>query len=107
MALVTAVYEATKPFPQGEAFGLTAQVRRSAISIPSNIAEGFGRQAAGDYIRFLTIARGSLFELETQLEIAFNLDLLAGPAYSEMSRECREISRMLSSLITKIRSTDP
>ena len=70
MALVTAVYQISSKFPQSELFGITNQMRRSAISIPSNIAEGFGRNSSQDYLRFLYIARGSLYEMETQIQIA-------------------------------------
>ena len=70
MELVTAVYAIPKVFPKEEQYGLTAQIRRSAVSVPSNIAEGYGRNSTLDYTRFLQIARGSLYELQTQLEIA-------------------------------------
>jgi four helix bundle protein len=72
MVVVTDVYRITGRFPREEMFGLTSQMRRCAVSIPSNIAEGYGRQATGDYICFLQIALGSLYELQTQLEIAHN-----------------------------------
>ena len=73
MGLVTDVYAITKDFPKEEQYGLTAQIRRSAVSVPSNIAEGYGRKSTLDYIRFLQIACGSLYELQTQLEISVNL----------------------------------
>ena len=66
MALVTDVYRVTRVFPKNEQYGLTSQLRRCAVSIPSNIAEGYGRRASNDYLRFLSIANGSLFELQTQ-----------------------------------------
>ena len=74
MVLVTDVYRASSEFPTHERYGLSSQIRRCAVSIPSNIAEGFGRHSATDYIRFLTIANGSLYELQTQIEIALNLE---------------------------------
>ena len=73
MELVTKIYHHTKSFPGEERYGLTLQLRRSSVSLPSNMAEGYGRNSTQDYIRFLRIANGSLFELQTQLEIAFNL----------------------------------
>ncbi|MGQ7944808.1 four helix bundle protein [Flavobacterium sp. WC2509] len=68
--MTTKIYDNTKTFPKEEIFGLTSQLRRCAISIPSNIAEGFGRDSKNEFIRFLKISVGSLFELQTQLEIA-------------------------------------
>lgn len=76
MLLVKDIYEATKLFPRDEQFGLTGQMRRSAISIPSNIAEGAGRRGNKEWTRFLYIALGSLSELETQIEIAEMLDYI-------------------------------
>jgi four helix bundle protein len=77
MQLVTEVYLITRKLPKDETYGLIAHVRRSSISIPSNIAEGYGRKSTNDYIRFLQIAIGSLYELQTQLEICLNLKYLS------------------------------
>ena len=77
MTLVTQVYRATDTFPRREIYGLTNQVRRSAVSVASNIAEGKGRLSKREYVQFLSRARGSLCELETQLEIAVNLGYVA------------------------------
>ena len=74
--LVRNIYEITKGFPQEEMYCLTSQIRKSAISIPSNVAEGCGRHSQKDTVHFLHIARGSLFELETQLYIAYDLNYL-------------------------------
>ena len=93
----------TNRFPREEAFGLTSQLRRCAISVPSNIAEGFGRQLSGDYSRFLTVSRGSLFELQTQLELGEDLGFLSTEAREPLEDQAQEIGRMLSSLITKVR----
>lgn len=100
MALVAKVYALSSSFPSEEKFGLTSQIRRSAISIPSNIAEGWGRLTSKSYLQFLRVARGSLFELETQLEIA----VMVGYCNSvdEISRGITEISKMLQALINKI-----
>ena len=74
--LVTAVYQLTKSFPKDELYGLTNQIRRCVISVPSNIAEGCGRQTTKDTIHFLYISRGSLYELETQLFVASDLEYI-------------------------------
>ena len=75
--LATRIYEVTRSFPKEEAFGLTSQMRRCSVSIPSNIAEGHGRNSTGDYLCFLQIATGSLCELQTQLVIANNLSFFS------------------------------
>ena len=102
MELVTETYNHTKSFPEEERYGLTSQLRRSSVSLPSNMAEGYGRNSTQDYIRFLRIANGSLFEMQTQLEIAFNLGFLKEESFSVLFDLSREIERMLSSLIRKI-----
>jgi four helix bundle protein len=102
IALVTAIYTMTKKFPRDEIYGLSMQIRRCAVSIPSNIAEGYGRNATKDYLRFLHIAIGSLYELQTQEQIAFNLNYFDKETYTRIDESSREIERMLSSLIRKI-----
>ena len=102
MLLVTEIYAASNSFPIQEMYGLTNQLRRSAVSIPSNIAEGYGRHSTGDYKRFLQIAVGSLFELQTQVEIAFNLKYLAKDKFDTILGNTKELDRMLLSLIKKI-----
>ena len=102
MKLVTQIYLITKRFPKEELYGLTPQIRRSCVSIPSNIAEGYGRNSTNDYVRFLQIASGSLYELQTQLEICLNLDYLSKQRFEEIYEQSREIERMLSSLIKKV-----
>ena len=93
---VTEIYEITKNFPKGEMFGLTSQIRRAAISIPSNIAEGAARKNKLEFIQFLHIALGSYSELETQLIIAGNLKYLE---YDKLSSELSMIGKMLVKLI--------
>ena len=100
--LVTTVYELTKGFPATENYGLTSQVQRAAVSIPSNIAEGFGRRSNQDFARFLQMAKGSLFELQTQLEIANNLNYLNQDQLGSFGQSSLEIEKMLGSLISKI-----
>ena len=102
MQLVTDTYQITLNFPKEELYGLTSQIKRCSISIPSNMAEGYGRNSTEDYLRFLKISRGSLYELQTQIEIAFNLHYIKKDAFDRMNEAGREIERMVSSLITKI-----
>lgn len=104
MNLVTDIYQLTRNFPQAEMFGLTSQLRRASISIPSNIAEGYGRNTSKDYLRYLQIALGSLYEIQTQLEIASNLHFLEIFDFNKMISLCLEIERMLTSLIAKIKA---
>ena len=103
MRLVIRVYESTHAFPNEEKYGLTSQLRRCAVSIPSNIAERYGRRSTGDYVRFLQIAMGSLYELQTQFEIAFALRYIRQESLDEALASSQEIERMLSSLIAKIK----
>ena len=86
--IVTNVYQLTSGFPEEEKFGLVSQIRRSAVSIPSNIAEGYGRNSDSELSRFLNISRGSSYELETQLIISFNLGYIS-------SEQLEIIARML------------
>ena len=103
MALVKRVYEVTRAFPHEEMFGLTSQMRRAAVSIPSNIAEGYGRIYDKERINFLSIALGSASELETQLMISEDLWFTANGDNAELSSLNNEVIRMLTSLIKGIR----
>jgi len=103
MTLVTAIYQSTQKFPKEELFGLTSQLRRCSVSIPSNIAEGSGRESDKDYVRFLNISVGSLFELQTQLEIAKNIDYLTQEEFNKQYEDTRELERMLISFIKKVK----
>ena len=96
MALVTAVYEATQKFPSQEMYGLTAQLRRAAVSVPSNLAEGAARTGRKEFAQFLSVAKGSLSELETQLLIAANLGYL--DQKHAIFEQIEEVSRLLSGL---------
>lgn len=104
MTYVTEIYKVSKSFPREENFGLTSQMRRSSVSIPSNIAEGYGREGLNDYIWFLNIAISSLFELQTQIEIAFNLKYINQKKFDKLFELSREIERMLSSFIKSLKS---
>ena len=99
---VEAIYSATHGWPQDERFGLISQVRRAAVSVPSNIAEGCARRSTGDFVRFLSISRGSLAEVETQLIIATRLGYLDEPTQASLLEAADELSRMLAGLIAKL-----
>ena len=100
---VTKIYRITQHLPQEELYGLTSQMRRTAVSIPSNIAEGFGRKSTNEFKRFLQISMGSLFELKTQLEISKNLGFLSSNEFDELFNDLREIEIMLTSFINSIK----
>ena len=102
MELTRIIYTLTKRFPQGEIFGLTNQIRRAVVSIPSNIAEGFGRNSDKQFIHFLKIAKGSAAELETQLLISRDLSYLTAKDAKSTVALYDEIARMLGALIRNI-----
>lgn len=106
MDLVTKIYKLTHQFPKEELFGLTSQIRRSAISIPSNIAEGYGRDSNKEYLRFLNISISSLFEMQTQIEIAKNINYLNEADFEKLYEDSREVERMMSSFIRKIKERE-
>ncbi len=99
MQLVTDVYRVSTNFPQQEMYGLVNQMRKAAVSIPSNIAEGAGRQTSKEFIQFLHIAQGSLSELDTQLEITNRLGFLSQKDWSELEAMMNRIDKMVSGLI--------
>ena len=98
MEFVTDIYRVTRNFPKDELYALTAQIRRAAVSVPSNLAEGHGRNSRKEFRQFIGQARGSLTELETQLEIARNLGYLEPTAASELLAKATEIAKMLNGL---------
>lgn len=102
MNLVTNVYRAVEDFPDFEKFGLISQIRRSSVSIPTNIAEGFGRRSQKEFRRFLNISMGSLFELQTELEVSHNLGFLEQNLFNEIYEDTREVERMISSFISTL-----
>lgn len=102
MEIVREVYRSTGTFPQKELYGLATQMQRSAVSIPSNVAEGFNRYHNKEYRQFLYVALGSCAELETQIEIAFDLKYIDDNRRDLLLERLDHESRMLSSLIRKV-----
>lgn len=102
MALVTEIYRATATFPKEEMYGLSSQIRRAAVSIPSNIAEGQARPTRGEFRQFLGHARGSMAELETQLLIAENLNYLNNS--EQLFHQAAEVARLLNGLINSLKT---
>jgi four helix bundle protein len=104
MALVSEIYLSTQSFPANERFGLTAQIRRAAVSIPSNIAEGQGRCTTGEFRQFLGHARGSLLEVETQIFLAMNLGYLSQSQGGALFTRVSELGRILNGLINSLKN---
>ncbi len=100
------VYRLTREFPKSETYGLVTQMRRSVSSIPTNIAEGCGRNTEKDFARFLDNAMGSASELEYQLILAHDLEYISIEAYETTNRELTEIKRMLNAFIQKLRTSE-
>lgn len=97
------VYKATAFFPKGEIYGLTSQIRRSSTSIPTNIAEGYGRNGDAELARFMTISMGSASEVEYQLLLAHDLDYLSQDAYIVLHEKVIEVKRMLAGFIKTLK----
>jgi four helix bundle protein len=106
MDFVIQVHEVTARFPAAEKFGLVSQMRRAALSIPSNIAEGAARKGHKEYVRFLYMSRGSLSELDTQIEVAARLSYLSPKTAVELRNKLDELSRMLNGLIGALSRND-
>ena len=102
MDLVIAVYRVTESFPSEEKYSLTRQIRRASVSIPSNIAEGCSRSSEKEFVRFVEIALGSAFEVETQLFIALQLELLSETVFKELLSLLRTIEKRLNALRNRI-----
>ncbi len=102
IALTVLVYKATGDFPREEIYGLTGQMRRTAVSVPSNIAEGQGRMTSGEFRQFLGIARGSNFELQTQLEIARELCFGKREALDQAEALSHEVGKMIFAILGKV-----
>jgi len=106
MELVTEIYRVSQSFPKEELFGLMSQIRRAAVSVPSNIAEGHGKLSRKEYQHFLGHARGSLAEVETQMTIAQNLGYLNAEVVSRMLDLSGEVGRILNGLLASLKRKD-
>jgi four helix bundle protein len=104
MELVVAVYKLSKNFPKEELYGLTSQLRRAAVSIPANIAEGQGRRSKTEFKQFLGHARGSLLELDTHLELALRLEYLDSKEHASVQEQLREVGRITNGLMRSLTS---
>jgi len=102
MAVAEEAYRLTTQFPKEEAFGMTSQIRRAAVSIAANIAEGYGRENSGSYIQFLRMSQGSLKELETHLILSARVSLVPTANVEPLLEQCDELGKMLRSLIRSI-----
>jgi four helix bundle protein len=102
--LALAIYKVTAKFPKEELYGLTSQIRRASMSIPTNIAEGCGRNTDAEFARFLQIAMGSASETEYQLLLSHDLEFLTKTQYEKLNTDVTEIKRMLASLLKTLRA---
>lgn len=100
---VTSVYSLTKDFPREELYGLKSQIRRAAVSIPSNIAEGAARQSKKEFLQFLYIALGSSVEVDTQVRISFNLGYIDHSSFELIEKELNDIGKMINGLISYLK----
>ena len=101
--LAVTVYSVSESFPRSETYGLTSQIRRAVSSVPANIAEGQGRRLRGEYLNFLGNARGSLWELDTHLELAVRLHYLTPPQHLSLTDRMNEVGRLLNGLIRALK----
>ncbi len=109
MELVTDIYRVTRTFPKEETYGLTSQLRRAAVSVPSNLAEGHGRNSTKEFHQFIGQSRGSLLEVETQIEIAINLGYLSKEAGQALMGKANEVGKITNGLLewsSKARTTN-
>jgi len=104
MAVVSAVYRASRGWPRDELYGLTGQTRRAAVSVPANIAEGQGRTGSKEFAHHLSIAKGSLHELETLLLIALDLGYIDGAACDALLAQTGEVARLIGGLLRRLRA---
>ena len=102
MDLVAEIYALTKTWPKDEVYGLTSQVRRASVSIPANIAEGYGRESRASYQNFLRIAQGSLKEVETLLQVAVRVDIETKERVESLMRRCESVGKLIRLLVRKL-----
>jgi four helix bundle protein len=108
MSLAEHCYRVTKAFPHEELYGMTSQIRRSSVSIPANIAEGYGRDQTGSFVQFLRIAQGSARELETHVILSGRVGLLQSSTVADLLDDCERVSKMLRSMIRSLETeTEP
>jgi len=105
MELAVTIYEATKPFPKDELYGITSQMRRAAVSIPSNLAEGQLRQSRKEFSQFISISLGSCAELSTQLEISKRLNYITDTTFTQLSQQIDQVMKLLHGLRRKLSSS--
>jgi four helix bundle protein len=104
MTLAEMCYRLTGAFPREELYGITSQIRRAAVSVPANIAEGYGRENRGEYVQFLKISQGSLKELETHLLLSVRVGLLLDQAAQATLQQCDRVGRILRALIRSLQN---
>jgi four helix bundle protein len=102
MDLAVACYDVTRDFPKSETYGMASQIRRASVSIPANIAEGFGRDSTGNFVSFLRVSQGSLKELETHLLLSIRVGLSEQQSVDPLLQQCDELGRMLRAYIRSI-----
>ena len=107
MEMVTSIYLMTRTFPKEEQFELVAQIRRAAISVPSNIAEGYARGSDKEKLHFVRISSGSMSEIDTQIDLSFNLGYISRETYVEMSEKITSVWKQLNALISSIKKRLP
>ena len=104
--IVTIIYEETKQFPREEEYGLKSQLRRAAVSVPSNIAEGLTRKSLNDELHFLNIAQASLSEIDTRLEISLKINYIDNACYQRIETQIIEIQKMLAGLSRRLKNVN-
>jgi four helix bundle protein len=105
MALAEGCYRLTKSFPKEEVYGMVSQIRRAAVSVPANIAEGYGREYRSEYIQFLRIAQGSLKELETHILLALRVELITDDTAQPILTQCESTGKLLRALLRALQKT--